>query len=261
MIADTSNGIEPIFSLVYKKVVSIGTFYYVNHVLEEELKKRGIYSEELLEKIIENYSSVQGLKEVPKDIREVFVTAMDIHWLDHIIAQATFQKWITNSISKTINLPNSATVEDVRSAFIIAERLGCKGTTIYRDGSLETQVYVAEGKKKYKEQGKPSKYAIKIVKKLIENDERLRDLIGYLIEEKEKKQENPALSFTLTPSNTKKETTTTVEEKPDEKDIKELLGVAYCPVCYEKEGKLVKLKMEGGCATCPECGWSKCVIA
>ena len=286
MIADTSNGVEPLFSLVYKKVTSVGTFYYVNPVFEEELKRRGLYSEELLDKVINNYSSVQGIKEIPKDMQRVFVTAMDIHWLDHLIAQATFQSWITNSISKTINLPNSATVEDVRSAFVIAERLGAKGTTIYRDGSLDMQVFVAEGERKYKEQGKPSKYALKVIKKLIENDERLKHFIGYLIGENERKPspvekketEKQQLTFSL--SLDKKE-----EKKPAPKhkhsheksgavkirrvedlteeeleEVKKLLGKKYCPVCFEN-GEVVELVFEAGCESCPVCGWSACTVS
>jgi ribonucleoside-diphosphate reductase alpha chain len=120
MISDTSSGIEPIFALVYKKSVTVGEFYYVDPVFEAELKKRGLWSDELLKKISDNYGSVQGIEEIPEDIQRVFVTAMDVHWLDHVLAQANIQLWLTDSASKTINMPNDATVEDVKAAYILA---------------------------------------------------------------------------------------------------------------------------------------------
>lgn len=263
MIADTSNGIEPLFSLVYKKITSVGTYYYVNPIFEEELKARGIYSPELLEKVVDNYSSVQGLEEIPEDMQKIFVTAIDIHWLDHIVAQIMVQKWLTNSVSKTINMPYSATVDDVKSAFIIAERLGAKGITVYRNGSLEVQVYVSkDDMRKFREQLPPSQYALDIVKRLIDTDARLKPLIGYLVYDADK---NPDISFAITLHNIGEHNHTSVDaDDPDNippGKVKELLGKVYCPVCYEKEGKLVKLHIEAGCSVCPECGWSACIIS
>ncbi len=149
MIADTSNGIEPNFSLAFVKKISVGKFYYVNKILEDELKRRGLYSKKLIKKIIDNGGTLNGLDEIPKDMKRIFVTAMDMSWKDHIIAQATLQKAITDSISKTINMPQSATVKDVEKAYILAHKLGCKGLTVYRYGSRRGQVYTTmeEGKK------------------------------------------------------------------------------------------------------------------
>jgi ribonucleoside-diphosphate reductase alpha chain len=70
----------------------------------------------------------------------VFVTAIDIHWQDHVYAQSVWQKFIDNAIAKTINMPHDATVEDVKQAYIMAHDLGCKGITVYRDGSRHEQV-------------------------------------------------------------------------------------------------------------------------
>jgi len=134
MIADTSNGIEPMFALVYEKKVSAGSFFYVDNVFEGKLKEFGLYDDELLKKISENYGSIQGLDGVPKKLQDVFVTSMDIHWLDHLVAQAVLQRAITDSISKTINMPNDVGVEDVKQAYLIAHEVGCKGVTVYRDG-------------------------------------------------------------------------------------------------------------------------------
>ncbi len=147
MIAETSSGIEPVFSLVFEKRVVVGTFFYIDPVFERTLKEKGLYSEELLHKISENRGSVKNIEEIPKDMQNIFVTAMDISAEMHVRAQAAFQKWVDSSISKTINMPSSATVEDVKNAYYLAHKLGCKGLTVYRDGSIEEQVLVA-GKKK-----------------------------------------------------------------------------------------------------------------
>ncbi|EEB72993.1 adenosylcobalamin-dependent ribonucleoside-diphosphate reductase [Thermococcus sp. AM4] len=267
MIADTSSGIEPIFALVYKKSVTVGEFYYVDPVFESELKKRGLWSDEILRKISDNYGSVQGLEEIPEDMQRVFVTSMDVHWLDHILAQANIQLWLTDSASKTINMPNDATVEDVKAAYLLAYKLGCKGITVYRDGSLSVQVYSVEGEKRKRVPAKPSSYAVEKLKAVVEAEPWLAKFINVeAILNGTNGKEKPQLSFSL--STAKAVTPKTPEhphhaEKPEvpEEKIKELLGVAYCPVCYEKDGELVELRMESGCATCPRCGWSKCVIS
>ncbi|WP_297497839.1 adenosylcobalamin-dependent ribonucleoside-diphosphate reductase [Thermococcus sp.] len=269
MIADTSSGIEPIFALVYKKSVTVGEFYYVDPIFEAELKKRGLYSDELLKKISDNYGSVQGLEEIPEDMQRIFVTAMDVHWLDHILAQANIQLWLTDSASKTINMPNDATVEDVKAAYLLAYKLGCKGITVYRDGSLSVQVYSVEGEKKKRVPAKPSKYAVEKLKAVVEAEPWLSRFInvGAIISGTNgKKAEQPgALTFSVSHVPVPKPSHEHPHhaEKPEipEEKIRELLGVAYCPVCYEKDGVLVELRMESGCATCPRCGWSKCVIS
>ncbi len=139
MIAECSNGIEPTFALAYKKTVAVGDFYYTNEILEDKLKACGLYNKSLLKAIANNGGSLQTL-DLPQEIKDVFVTAMDIDFKDHIKTQAIWQKWIANSISKTINMPESATKEDVLEAYILAHKLGCKGLTIYRDKSRENQV-------------------------------------------------------------------------------------------------------------------------
>jgi ribonucleoside-diphosphate reductase alpha chain len=136
MLADTSSGIEPIFSLGYQKNTVEGkTLYSVNPVLVEELKKRGIYSEELMEKIVKNGGILKGIDEIPEDLKSVFITALEIDPEWHIKIQAAFQKYTDNAVSKTINLPPEATVNDVRQAYLMSYSLGTKGVTIYRSGS------------------------------------------------------------------------------------------------------------------------------
>jgi ribonucleoside-diphosphate reductase alpha chain len=140
MIANCSNGLEPIFSLVYKKTVSTGDHYYLNEEFKKALIQEGIYDDEIIKRVEANYGSCQGIEEIPQHIRDVFVTAMDLHWTDHITSQAIWQQNIDNSISKTINLPHNATPKDILRAYILAHDLGLKGVSVYRDGSRDKQV-------------------------------------------------------------------------------------------------------------------------
>ncbi|MEM1944103.1 MAG: hypothetical protein QXE52_08490, partial [Candidatus Caldarchaeum sp.] len=133
-------GLEPQFALVYEKHVTVGRFYYVDIEFERQLKERGLYSMELLKKVSENGGSVQGIDEIPEDMRDVFVTAREIAWWDHLRAQYEIQKWVDSSVSKTINMPAEATVEDVLNAYVAAEKIGVKGITVFRDTSKGVQV-------------------------------------------------------------------------------------------------------------------------
>lgn len=136
VVADASSGIEPVFSLGYQKNTVEGkTLYYVSPVLVEQLKQRGIYSDELIEKIVKNGGVLKGIDEVPEDLKKVFVTALEIDPEWHIKIQSAFQEFTDNAVSKTINLPEEATVEDVRNAYRLSYSLGTKGVTIYRTGS------------------------------------------------------------------------------------------------------------------------------
>ena len=140
MIAECSNGVEPVFALTYEKRVTIGGFSYSNPILGAALREEGINPHELFRQIASNHGSLAGIEDVPEWMRDVFVTAMDIHWADHILAQASWQKWVSNAIAKTINMPHESTIEDVKSAYIMAHDLGLKGITVYRDGSRDKQV-------------------------------------------------------------------------------------------------------------------------
>lgn len=140
MILDTSSGIEPQFSLVFTKHVMDGeNLLYVNKHFEKALKAAGIYKKELLEKVA-NEGSIHKIKEIPDQIKKVFQTAHDINPEWHIRMQAAFQKYTDNAVSKTINFSRAATREDIRMAFEYAYQSGCKGVTVYRDGSRENQV-------------------------------------------------------------------------------------------------------------------------
>lgn len=147
MIAGCSSGMEPVYSVAFEKNVKVGSFYYVDPAFERALRREGLYSEEIMQKICENGGSVQGLEDFPAKLQKAFVTAMDINPEDHIRALASFQKWVDSSISKTNNFPADATVEHMRDSYILAYKLGCKDVTVFRDSSIKNQVLVAPKKK------------------------------------------------------------------------------------------------------------------
>jgi ribonucleoside-diphosphate reductase alpha chain len=133
IIAGCSSGIEPLFAVAYSHIVGDRHLTFVNPHFEAVARKRGFYSEALMDKVAEN-GTLDDLSEVPEDVRRVFVTAHEIAPEWHVRMQAAFQKYTDNGVSKTINLPNSATVEDVAKAYQLAYDLGCLGITVFRDG-------------------------------------------------------------------------------------------------------------------------------
>jgi len=140
IIANTSSGIEPIFAVSFvRQVLDNNILVEVHPLFERMAKERGIYSEALMEKIAE-HGTIQGIQEIPDDLRALFVTAHDITPEDHIRMQAAFQKNTDNAVSKTVNFPKAATIEEVRRVYELAYQMDCKGVTIYRDGSREHQV-------------------------------------------------------------------------------------------------------------------------
>jgi ribonucleoside-diphosphate reductase alpha chain len=140
IIAGCSSGIEPYYSVAFERNVMEGTrMLEVNPIFARVARERGFYSEELLHKV-SGVRSLSELQEIPEDVRGLFLTAADVVPKDHILMQAAFQKHCDSSVSKTINFPESAAREDVRSAYELAYRLGCKGVTIYRDNSRPNQV-------------------------------------------------------------------------------------------------------------------------
>ncbi|MFP3946374.1 MAG: adenosylcobalamin-dependent ribonucleoside-diphosphate reductase [Archaeoglobaceae archaeon] len=145
IIAGCSSGIEPLFAISYVRHALDGeTLLEVNPEFEEIAKKRGLYSEELMEQISKK-GSLQEI-DVPEDVKELFVTALDIEPEWHVRMQAAFQKYTDNAVSKTVNLPPNATREDIASIFMLAYELKCKGITVYRYGSRENQVLSIEEK-------------------------------------------------------------------------------------------------------------------
>jgi ribonucleoside-diphosphate reductase alpha chain len=145
IISGCSSGIEPIFAISFMRNVLGGTrLFETNPLFEITAKERGFYSAQLLEEVAET-GSVQKIEEVPEDVRRLFVTALDIKPEWHVRMQAAFQKYTDNAVSKTVNLPAEATIEDVRKVYDLAWKLKCKGVTVFRYGSKPEQVlYIGE---------------------------------------------------------------------------------------------------------------------
>jgi ribonucleoside-diphosphate reductase alpha chain len=142
IIAGTSSGIEPLFAVSFVRQILDGSrLLEVNSLFEEMARKHGFYSMELMRKIA-SQGSVQNIDDVQDNLKRIFVTALDIDPEWHVKMQATFQRYTDNAVSKTVNLPASATRDDVRRIFLLAYRLKCKGITVYRYGSKPQQVLI-----------------------------------------------------------------------------------------------------------------------
>ena len=155
IIAGCSSGIEPLFALCFSRNVMDGErLVEVNPYFEQALKDADCYSRKLMD-LVASKGSIAAM-ELPAELRKVFVTAMDIKPLWHLKMQAAFQAHTDNAVSKTVNLPNAATVDDIRRIYWMAYEQGCKGVTVYRDGCKADQVlFTGEGEqKKDKEPGK-----------------------------------------------------------------------------------------------------------
>ncbi len=230
MIADCSNGMEPAFALVFEKRVTVGRFFYTNKIVEEVLKENDLYNDEILAKIADNYGSLKGIPEIPQWMQDVFVTAMDIHWADHLMAQGVWQDWIGNAIAKTINMPYDVTAEDVKSAYLLAHELGLKGITVYRDGSRHKQVLHMTSENAEKTfDVMPSEHITGYVTANITNP--------YI-----KSQVNAALALKVHDEEI-------VSEPQKQEEVSE---DRLCPTC---KNSLVFVE---GCSICIECGYSGC---
>jgi ribonucleoside-diphosphate reductase alpha chain len=228
MIADCSNGMEPTFALVFEKRVTVGRFFYTNKIFEQVLKDNGMYSEEILVKIADNYGSLRGIPEIPEWMQRVFVTAMDIHWADHLMAQSVWQLWIGNAIAKTINMPHDVSADDVKAAYLLAHEMALKGITVYRDGSRHQQVLHMTSENAEKNfEVRPSNFVTDFITHNIKN--------SYI-----RTQVDNALRLK------------TPEETPKQSVVEETKEESLCPTC---KNNLVFVE---GCTICIECGFSGC---
>ena len=136
MIAGCSSGVEPAFAIAFTHKVGERVLPFTNPIFAEVARERGFYSDSLMEEIAKR-GVVHGLAGVPEDVQRVFVTAHEVPFEWHVRHQGAFQRSTDNGVSKTINLPNSATLEDVSRAYLLAWELGCLGITVFRDGCKE----------------------------------------------------------------------------------------------------------------------------
>jgi ribonucleoside-diphosphate reductase alpha chain len=140
IIAGASSGIEPLFAIAFvRNVMDNDKLFEVHPYFEKLARERGIYSNDILTKVAQQ-GTLSHIENIPEDMKQVFTTAHDISPIWHVKMQAAFQRYTDNAVSKTVNFGNSATIEDVREAYNLSYKLGCKGITIYRDGSRDSQV-------------------------------------------------------------------------------------------------------------------------
>lgn len=161
IIAGASSGIEPLFAISFvRNVMDNDKLIEVHPYFEEVAKERGFYSKALMERIASE-GTLAHIDEIPEDVKRIFVTAHDISPIWHIKMQAAFQNHVDNAVSKTVNFPNEATKKDVEEVYTLAYRLGCKGVTIYRDGSRQDQVLSTKKKDEPKKEEENKEKTIK----------------------------------------------------------------------------------------------------
>jgi len=150
IIAGCSSGIEPLFAISFtRRVLSGARLFEINPLFEKMAKDRGFYSDRLMKEIAKQ-GSLQKIKGIPSDVKKIFITAFDVAPEGHLYIQAAFQRYTDNSVSKTVNLPTQATMQDIKRIYLLAHKLKCKGITIYRYGTKKEQVlsFSAEAGKK-----------------------------------------------------------------------------------------------------------------
>lgn len=266
MMFDCSGGIEPFFALAYHYKGILGgkvSLHYVNKFLETELKSRGLYTDELINRIIEE-GSLQNIPEIPADMKRVYVTAMDIKAEDHIRMQAAFQRHVDNSISKTCNFPYEATHDDVRQGYLLGWKLGCKGMTVYRDGSRDVQVLNLNKDKKKEEQ--PAAVATPVAEQPVFTPTpqptpvpAYATTVSAPAPAPEPVHAVSATSFSVT---AEPGLTTAVQASvhvTSDLDVSAMSDVEkieadICPDCDSK------LQAMEGCAACTNCGWALCAL-
>lgn len=139
IVADASSGIEPLYAIAYTKHITVGDLIEVHGLFKQIAKEAGFYSEELVKRLLVE-GNLAEVENIPDWVKRIFVTAHEIAPEWHVRMQGAFQKFVDNAVSKTINMRREAPVEDVERAYLLAYDVGCKGITIYRDGSKESQV-------------------------------------------------------------------------------------------------------------------------
>ena len=246
LVADTSSGIEPVFSLVQvrrsfnedsRKNAPTKQFTIVDPVFESYLKTK--FDEKTVQAIIEQIlqdGHLDDVKELSKEDKKVFATTHQISPEWHVRIQAAWQKWIDNSVSKTINFPHDASIEDVKKAYILGWKLGLKGITIYRDGSKMDQVLNVAGKE--------SKLSADTTLSSKPSSEQATLVVG---EQKKGKRGRPKKSEDSPLSKAESVLNVSVDSSV-QGSSKET-----CPECGS-----ASLKYESGCVSCIDCQWSRC---
>ncbi|MBC7998005.1 MAG: hypothetical protein IAF58_08690, partial [Leptolyngbya sp.] len=246
IIAGTSSGIEPLFAVCFTRRVMGGTeLIEVNPVFEMIARERGFYSKELMEKIAHS-GIVSGHSEIPEDVRKLFVCSHEIPYGAHVRMQVAFQKHTDNAVSKTINFPEQATLEEVEQSYLAAWHNGLKGITVYRDNSRPLQVLnLNKSKKEVKSVAQASNFEPE--------------------EDFEKKAQAAGLQGTVTSSPVEGAfiSLSIVEESLDGSDIftisndrlVDMPSIADCPDCGHGNGSVAR---QESCLLCLSCGYTIC---
>ncbi len=162
VITGCSSGIEPIFALCFKHRTEDRELTFVNPYFKAVAKKLKL--DDSIWKKIEDQGNLEGIDQVPKKIREIYVTAHEVAWPDHIAMQSAFQRGTDNAVSKTINLPSHASKQDIHDAYLRAYDTDCMGITVFRDGCKQEQVLYSGLKDKDKKETVPAEAATARIK-------------------------------------------------------------------------------------------------
>lgn len=247
MLAEASGGLEPNFAISFIKNMMDNTeLVYTNTYFEQVARERGFYSKDLMAEIAK-VGTIQGFtEEIPAEVRRVFVTAQDISPENHIRMQAAFQKHICASVSKTINFSNSASMQDVEKAYMLAYDLNCKGVTIYRDGSRDNQV-LNIGKVNRKEESKtktpPTPMTVATTTPI---EHRAAEFIP-----------PPPVMVSATSAVTAKLNDLEIQSTRPHQKIKSKAELIIDKECPECQGQV---QIAEGCMLCLSCGFSACSV-
>lgn len=243
ILADASSGIEPLFALSYlRRVLGGEELIEINPLFQKIAREKGFYSEALMDKIAES-GTLEGIEEVPDEIKRLFVCSHQISFDWHVKMQAAFQKHTDNAVSKTINFPNHATLEEVERAYLMAWDLGLKGITVYRDGTRDTQVLNISASDPLKKEDKTAKKSLSPV------SAGTAECIPVSIDEGHTKTESKLVSAGAGQSTNRSGRARGFRQEPSYHK-----GVP-CPECGSSFGSMMKFE---ACLLCPTCGYTKC---
>jgi len=248
IIAGASASIEPLFAIAFLRRVAVGEFFEVDPLFLDELAKREMDEPEVIEEIAQT-GSIQHLKWVPRSLRRIFKTAHDVDPEYHLLHQAVWQAWIDAGTSKTINLRHDEPIETVRRVYILAWKLGVKGTTVYRDRSKSEQViYFGVKKEKEKDEGEARE------------DENVEDRIDVVVRQPEPSEHGdeeprPVLIIEPKPAQAEQGEAEPVKADSGEDKNRKTLGRKRMRLGKGKVGKMVEVVVAsedyaGGCPTC-----------
>jgi len=245
IIAGASASIEPLFAIAFLRRVAVGEFFEVDPLFLEELAKREMDEPEVIEEIAQT-GSIQHLKWVPRSLRRIFKTAHDVDPEFHLLHQAVWQAWIDAGTSKTINLRHDEPIETVRRVYILAWKLGVKGTTVYRDRSKSEQV-IYFGVKKEKEKDDKKQEA--------GEGEKIEIIVREPEPTEVAKEDEPKPVLIIEPKQVEKSETEPVKAEPVEAKNRKTLGRKRMRLGKGKVGKMVEVVVAsedyaGGCPTC-----------